>query len=120
MNNDKKRFTFTVQQIAILGVLIAASLALSRVEIFIGPTMRISLGFMVYLFMVPYLLKIFCSCLFCVTKKIIANLTGPMIKFCGIRVAKSTDTGVWYSKFIQNVFITMFVSTVFKTTAERT
>lgn len=47
MNNDKKRFTFTVQQIAILGVLIAASLALSRVEIFIGPTMRISFGFII-------------------------------------------------------------------------
>lgn len=47
MTNDKKRFTFTVQQISVLGVLISASLALSRVEIFIGPTTRLSFGFII-------------------------------------------------------------------------
>lgn len=47
MTNEKKKFTFNVQQIAVLGVLIAANLALSRVEIFIGPTTRISFGFII-------------------------------------------------------------------------
>ncbi len=47
MKNNKKKFTFSVQQIAILGVLIAASLALSRIEIHIGPSNRLSFGFVI-------------------------------------------------------------------------
>ncbi len=47
MNQNKKKFTFSVQQIAVLGVLIAASLALSRVSISIGTTNRISFGFII-------------------------------------------------------------------------
>lgn|SRR5699024_218273 len=47
MKENKKKFTFTVQQIAVLGVLIALDLALSRLSIFIGPSNRLTFGFII-------------------------------------------------------------------------
>jgi ECF transporter S component (folate family) len=47
MEKGNKRFTFTTQQIAVLGVLMALSLALSRVSIAIGSANRLSFGFIV-------------------------------------------------------------------------
>ncbi|MEY8292321.1 folate family ECF transporter S component [Carnobacteriaceae bacterium 52-44] len=47
MKQNKKKFTFTVQQIAVLGVLIALDLALTRVSVFIGPSNRLTFGFII-------------------------------------------------------------------------
>lgn len=45
--NKQKKFTFTTQQIAVLGVLMALGLALTRVSILLGPSSRISFGFII-------------------------------------------------------------------------
>lgn len=48
MENQKpKKFEFTTQQIAVLGVLMALEIALSRVSIFLGPNNRLSFGFII-------------------------------------------------------------------------
>lgn len=44
---NRERFSFTTQQIAVLGVLIALSLVLSRVSIPIGPNNRLAFGFII-------------------------------------------------------------------------
>lgn len=46
-NKQNRKFTFTTRQIAIVGVLMALGLALSRVSIPLGTTNRLSLGFIV-------------------------------------------------------------------------
>ncbi|HLR91842.1 MAG TPA: folate family ECF transporter S component [Atopostipes sp.] len=45
--SKNRKFTFSVLQIAILGVLIALDLALSQVSIFIGPSNRLTFGFII-------------------------------------------------------------------------
>ncbi len=47
MRKKNERFSFTTQQIAVLGVLIGLSLALSRISINIGPNNRLSFGFII-------------------------------------------------------------------------
>lgn len=47
MKNKQEKFSFTTQQIAVLGVLMALGLALSQVEIMLGPSNRLSFGFIV-------------------------------------------------------------------------
>ncbi len=46
-NTTKKRFTFTTEQIAVLGVLMGLRIALSRVSVMIGPNNRLSFGFII-------------------------------------------------------------------------
>lgn len=43
----KKRFTFTTEQIAVLGVLMGLRIALSRVSVMVGPNNRLSFGFII-------------------------------------------------------------------------
>lgn len=47
MENKNNRFTFTTQQIAVLGVLMALGLVLSRTTIALGPNNQLSFGFIV-------------------------------------------------------------------------
>ena len=47
MKNQKK-FTFTVQQIAVLGVLMALELAISRVSVLLGSSNRLTFGFIIH------------------------------------------------------------------------
>lgn len=47
MSKGREKFSFSTQQIAVLGVLIALSLALSRIEIPLGPSNRLSFGFII-------------------------------------------------------------------------
>lgn len=44
---NKKKFSFTTQQIAVLGVLMALGLALTRVSVPLGPNNRLSFGFVI-------------------------------------------------------------------------
>ena len=44
---QKKRFTFTTEQIAVLGVLMGLRIALSRLSIMIGPNNRLAFGFII-------------------------------------------------------------------------
>ena len=46
-NMNNRKFTFTTNQIAVVGVLMGLGLALSRVAIPLGTTNRLSLGFVV-------------------------------------------------------------------------
>ncbi|SHE94768.1 ECF transporter S component, folate family [Atopostipes suicloacalis DSM 15692] len=48
MKENKKKFTFTIQQIAVLGVLMALELAISRVSILLGPSNRLTFGFIIH------------------------------------------------------------------------
>ena len=45
---ENKKFTFTVQQIAVLGVLMALELAISRVSVLLGPSNRLTFGFIIH------------------------------------------------------------------------
>lgn len=47
LNNKQEKFTFTTQQIVMVGILMALGLVLSRISIPIGTTNRLSLGFVV-------------------------------------------------------------------------
>lgn len=47
LNKKREKFSFTTQQIALLGVMIGLSLALSRVSISLGPNNRLSFGFII-------------------------------------------------------------------------
>lgn len=44
---NKKKFTFTTQQIAVLGVLMGLRIALSRLSIMVGPNNRLAFGFII-------------------------------------------------------------------------
>ncbi len=44
---ERERFSFTTQQIAVLGVLMSLSLVLSRVSITLGPNNRLAFGFII-------------------------------------------------------------------------
>lgn len=46
-NTEKKKFTFTTKQIAVLGVLMGLQIALSRLSIMVGPNNRLSFGFII-------------------------------------------------------------------------
>lgn len=46
-NIKKKKFTFTTEQIAVLGVLMGLRIALSRLSIMIGPNNRLAFGFII-------------------------------------------------------------------------
>lgn len=47
MIKQREKFSFSTQQIAVLGVLIALGLALSRIAIPLGPSNRLSFGFII-------------------------------------------------------------------------
>ena len=46
-NTQKKKFSFTTEQIAVLGVLMGLRIAMSRLSIMIGPSNRLSFGFII-------------------------------------------------------------------------
>ncbi|MDN6196360.1 MAG: folate family ECF transporter S component [Atopostipes suicloacalis] len=46
-NIEKKKFTFTTKQIAVLGVLMGLRIALSRLSIMVGPNNRLAFGFII-------------------------------------------------------------------------